>query len=265
MLPILQSSSDDLLRYYRRAKLQWARHIAEETQLDFGIVFFNPQLPLRDANRVYDAFVPPAMKVSDILTEADQFFAARNLRCTQWTLSASADPASGKELVDAILSRGYRADLYDVMRLSALPGVLPPARDDLQILPARASFRHARQIAEESAQRVGAPALADASMLHLDDPQWDALLALKDGAVVGRIGVLSVGEIGLIENVFVSAPFRQQRVATTMLHRAIEICQRSLFRHVLLGVSSDNASAISLYKKFGFAKVADAPTYILSD
>ena len=32
-------------------------------------------------------------------------------------------------------------------------------------------------------------------MLHLDDPHCDAMLALKDGTVAGRAGVLAVGDI----------------------------------------------------------------------
>jgi ribosomal protein S18 acetylase RimI-like enzyme len=263
-LPILSTTHDDLLRFYRRAKLHWARHLAEESPLDFGVAFFNPQLPIRDANRVYDAFVPPDMTPAEMISQAEQFYAERNCRCLQWTLSAGADPASAARLENELLNRNFRPDLYDVMRLGSLPADLPPARTDLQILPARASFRHARQIAEESANRIGVPQLADASMMHLDDPLWDAMLAFKDGVVVGRLGVLSVGEFGLIENIFVSSAFRRQGVATTLLHRAIDVCKRSLFRHVLLGVSSDNQQAISLYHKFGFTKVADAPTFVAS-
>jgi ribosomal protein S18 acetylase RimI-like enzyme len=263
-LPILSTTHDDLLRYYRRAKLQWARHLAEESPLDFGVAFFNPKLPIRDANRVYDASIPPDTTPAEMISQAENFFAEQNCRCLQWTPSASADPVTAARLESELLDRNFRPDLYDVMRLGSLPADLPPARTDLQILPARASFRHARQIAEESANRIGVPQLADASMMHLDDPLWDAMLAFNDGAVVGRLGVLSVGEFGLIENIFVSAAFRRQRVATTLLHRAIEVCQRSLFRHVLMGVSSDNHEAISLYHKFGFTKVADAPTFVAS-
>ena len=152
------------------------------------------------------------------------------------------------------------------MRLNSLPADLPSPRLDLQIIPARASFRHARQIAEESARQRGIPSLADASMLYLDDPQWDALLALKDGEAVGRIGVLSVGEIGLIGKCLrgpsVSSPGRRQHDDDQRAIRNLPAA--SLFRHVLLGVASDNDAAISLYHKFGFTKVADAPTFIIS-
>jgi ribosomal protein S18 acetylase RimI-like enzyme len=42
-----------------------------------------------------------------------------------------------------------------------------------------------------------------------------------------------------------------------MMCRAMEICARSLFKHVLLRVLLDNDIAIALYKKFGFAKIGE--------
>jgi ribosomal protein S18 acetylase RimI-like enzyme len=263
-LPILQTTQEDLLRYYHRAQLQWARHLGSENQLDFGVAIFNPQLhDVHDANRILDAVLQPEESATAVIAQADAFFVEQGCRCQQWTLNESAPLHQRQRLENELQTQNYRRRVDHVMRLVGGPSIVP-IRGDLQILPARASFRHARQIAEQSADHRGLLQLADASMLHLDDPLWDALLALKDGVVVGRLGVLSVGEIGLIENVFVAEPFRRQGVAATLLTRAIEICQRSLFRHVLLGVESQNSAAISLYQKFGFTKVAEAVAFISS-
>lgn len=258
MLPILNHTSEDMLRYYHRAKLQWVRHLGEEKQLDFGVAIFNPALSMRNANQIYDAALPAGMEASKAIEEAEEFFASVKCPCLQWTISASE---RGNQLGQELEPRGFAMRVHEVMRLAALPATLPKVREDLQILPARASFRHAREIAERSASEAGEPLLAEASMLHLDDPQWDALIALKDGVVVGRAGVLSVGEVGLIENVFVLPEWRRKGVATTLVVRGIEICQRSLFRHVLLGVEKGNATAIALYERFGFVKVAEGRSY----
>ena len=48
-------------------------------------------------------------------------------------------------------------------------------------------------------------------MMHLDDPHRDALLALKDSTAVGRDGVLAVGEIGLIESLYVAKAQKKGR------------------------------------------------------
>src|SRR5207245_6302591 len=90
----------------------------------------------------------------------------------------------------------------DVMALHQ--AALPPLADisGVKIIPARASFRHTRQLVEESAARWKTPQLTDAKMLHLDDPHWDALLALKDGQLIAFIGALAVREIRRLEDVY---------------------------------------------------------------
>ena len=98
-------------------------------------------------------------------------------------------------------------------------------------------------------------------MSHLDDPHYDALLALKGGAAVALIGVLAVGEIGLIEPVFVAASMRRKGLGTMMLSRAMEICARSLFKHVMLSVLPHNQPAQMMYGRLGFQKVGTFTAY----
>jgi ribosomal-protein-alanine N-acetyltransferase len=114
---------------------------------------------------------------------------------------------------------------------------------------------------EESAERYKTTQLADAQMLHLDDPHWDALLALKDGEPVAYMGVLAAGEIGRIDDVYVARAHRGKGLGALMLSRVLEISARSLFKHVLLSVNPKNGAAIGLYKKFGFAKVGEVVGY----
>jgi ribosomal protein S18 acetylase RimI-like enzyme len=132
---------------------------------------------------------------------------------------------------------------------------------DLKIIPARASYRHSQTLAEEASRRWNEPQLVDAAMLHLDDPHWDAMIALKDGRAVARVGVLAVGDIGRIDHVFVSEPFRGQGIGRTMMSRALEICARSLFKHVFLSVAPDNSRAIDLYQRLGFEKIGAIEEY----
>jgi ribosomal protein S18 acetylase RimI-like enzyme len=42
-----------------------------------------------------------------------------------------------------------------------------------------------------------------------------------------------------------------------MMSRALEICARSLFKHVFLSCRGDNSPAIALYSQLGFQKIAD--------
>jgi ribosomal protein S18 acetylase RimI-like enzyme len=45
------------------------------------------------------------------------------------------------------------------------------------------------------------------------------------------------------------------------MSRALEICARSMFRHVMLCVACDNAAARSLYAGFGFRPIGQMVTY----
>ena len=94
----------------------------------------------------------------------------------------------------------------------------------LTVIPARASFRHARELARERAAEWDEhPQLIEAAMLHLDDPHYDAMLGLRDGPAVGFAGVLAVGDVGRIDQVFVSEKFRRRGIGRTMMSRAMEV------------------------------------------
>lgn len=262
-LPILKSThelkSADLLRHFLAAEFQWARHLGEETPLEFGVVVANPSLNrVYDANRVFDLSLPPGVDPRLVIASVEEFFNSRGCICHQWSINPSIDPARSDLLESHLLSVNFQKLAYQVLRAQSGVHNLK-YRDDLQIIPARAGYRQARELASEQAmERWNEPQLADASMLHLDDPGWEALLALKDGIPAGMAGVLSMGEIGLIEEVYVSKKFRNTGVGQTLLVRMIEICARSLFKHVLLGVDPGNSAALGLYQKAGFAKVAEA-------
>ena len=116
-------------------------------------------------------------------------------------------------------------------------------------------------MAEEAAKRWNEPQLTDAAMLHLDSTQWDSLLALRDGKAVAHVAVMAMGEVGRIDDVFVSESARRQGVGRTMMSRALEICARSLFKHVMLCTGQDNAPAQARYASLGFTKVGTITAY----
>src|SRR5688500_9630516 len=216
-LPILQASNDptpaNLVRLFHRTELHWVRHLGEETQLDVGTAIANRDLPtIWDANLDIDAAVPAGTTVEVAGEEAERHFAATGTTCRQWILNPSAPAERTGPLKEFLTARGWGPEPADIMHLGGRPAGVVREVGGLTIIPARASYRHARAIAEEAAAGWDAPRLADAPLLHLDDPHWDALLAIRDGAAVARAGVLAVGEIGRIDHVFVSAPFRRQGI-----------------------------------------------------
>jgi ribosomal-protein-alanine N-acetyltransferase len=265
-LPILKAYTDatpeNLVRLFHRTELHWVRHLGEEAQLDAGVAFTNPELTaVGEANGVVDAAVPPGVSPADAVDEVRRHFEATGTTCRRWLLNPAAPEAQTRPLGDYLVSAGWRMEPYDIMYLAGRPAAPLAEADGLTVIPARASFRHAREIAEEAAAECGVPQLADASMLHLDDPHWDAAVALREGKAVARAGVLAVGDVGRIEHVFVSAADRRRGVGRTMVARALEVCARSLFKHVMLCVRPDDAAAIDLYTRFGFRTIGQMSAY----
>jgi len=264
-LPILhmttQPTREDLIRLFHRTELHWSRHIGEETALDVGTAFVNAELPrVRDANHMFDAALPPEMTPQQAVEQVEDHFRLAGVRCGSWVMNPSSAPAQTAPLVEHLLAQGHRRDALDIYYLGGQPRTGIQEVAGLKIIPARASYKHARQLAEEAA-RQREPQLADAAMLHLDDPHTDALLALKDGAPAATVSVLAVGELGAITELFVSEPFRRQGIGRTMMSRALEICARSLFRHVFLTVRPTNTAAVALYAGLGFRKIGEFVAY----
>jgi ribosomal protein S18 acetylase RimI-like enzyme len=265
-LPILQThqqpSRDDLVRLFHRTELHWSRHLGEEAALEAGTAIANPQLGrVWDANRVLDAAVPEGAAVAELVGEVEAHFSSQGSRCAQWTMNPSAAPDRTTPLTESLIAGGWREAAEDILYLAGRPQAPIREAGGLTIVPARASFRHWRQLAEEWADGRGEPQLAEAAMLHLDDPHYDALLALQDGAAVGRIGVLAVGEVGRVDQVYVAEAHRRRGIGRTLMSRALEICARSLFRHVLLSLEPGNDPARSLYEQVGFRMVGHITSY----
>ena len=231
--------------------------------MDVGSAFANPELPeVRYANRMLDVALPPGVSPSQAMAEVSVHFDAAGARCLLWEMNAGAGADRTQPMIDHLLAGGNTREVTDVMYLRGFPAEPLHEVGDLKIIPARAAFKHARTLFEESARDWSAPHLADAKMLHLDDSHTDALLALRGGAAVAFIAVLAVGEIGAIQDLYVSSPYRRLGLGRTMMSRGLEICARSLFKHVFVGVAPENQAAIGLYERCGFKKIGQSVAYL---
>lgn len=263
-LPILSVPLDDLLRYYEKTQRMYVEHLAEPVQLDCATAYSNKALPdVWNANHVRDAALSGGVSAEDAVRDVESHFAQAGTRCAYWSMNVSAKEEQTAPLVEWLLSRGYRREADVVMYLRQLPAISLAGVDGCRIIPARASYRHARQLAEENVREAwsGLDQLVEARLAHLDDPHWDGLLVLHDQQAVGTIGVLAVGEIGRIENLYVSSSHRRRGIARALMHRALEICARSLFKHVFISTTADNAAALDLYAKLGFITVGESVRY----
>jgi GNAT superfamily N-acetyltransferase len=272
-LPILHTTSqatpETLIRLFHKTEHHWSEHLGEETQLDAGSAFHNAQFPkVQDANRMFDAAIPENAILDQVFQSVDSHYAAHGLKCLSWVMNPSANESQKTPLIDALLSRGFQAHREDILYLQHMPRTAVQEVGGLKIIPARASFRHARDLSEKMVANR-APELAgqliEASLSHLDDPHYDSLLALKDGTAIAKVGVLAVGEVGRIEPLFVAETHRRQGIGRTMMSRALEICARSLFKHIFLSCNTNNEPAQSLYRTLGFVKIGEIVSYFIPD
>jgi len=268
-LPILKTSTapastETLVRLFHQLQANWTAHLAEQTLLDVGTAWTSAELPrVFDANRIFDVALPAEITAQAATEQVAEHYSSRGTTCWKWVMNPSAPAEQTTPMVDHLLASGYTKSVHDIMHLDRLPSSLPGGPPEgLTIIPARASFKHARALHEENAAAWNDPQLVEAEMTHLDDPHYDALIALRDGTAAALIGVLAMGEVGMIEQVYVAAAFRGKGLATTMMGRAIEICARSLFKHVMLQVSPQNATAIALHQKFGFRKIGELVEFL---
>jgi ribosomal protein S18 acetylase RimI-like enzyme len=269
-LPVIQSAplaSDDgsLFRQFERAARHFAEQIAEATELDFGVAMANPAFPLvHDANHIRQVRLPDGMKPAEAMRIVDEHFAQVGTRCRRWEFSLSAELEAARQMAAELESRGWHRETADVMLLRESHAAPEPALTQLSIIPGRAGYLRYEEISRQSAARWpdAAAQLLQASMQRLDDPHWDCWLALSAGKAVGRAGVLSAGDTGLIESLFVAGESRRKGVATALVNRLIDICARSQFRHVFLEVAGENSEGRNLYHKLGFEQIGQITQFV---
>jgi len=80
------------------------------------------------------------------------------------------------------------------------------------------------------------------------------VVAINDKMVVGYAGVWIIAGEGQITNVAVHPCFREKGIAGRMLKAIIDICILAKVTGITLEVRKSNASAINLYKKYGFTE-----------
>jgi GNAT superfamily N-acetyltransferase len=266
-LPILSTSYEpapaDLLRHYLRCRLHWVRHLSDdETVLDVGTAFTNPQLAaIGDANHIRDVSAPPGESPANVVKMVDDHFDARGVRCAYYVMNPSTPAEQNGALIEHLISTGYTPATRQVLMLGKFAGAAPRAQADLKLIPTRASYRHFHELAERHASEIGAPQLTQAWEAHLDDPHYDALLALENGATIAHGGVLAIGEMGYLAQIYVAPARRRQGIGTLILSRLMEISARSLFKSIYVDLDSSNPAAESLLKKFGFRAIGQSTIY----
>ncbi|MCC6424635.1 MAG: GNAT family N-acetyltransferase [Phycisphaerales bacterium] len=263
-LPVLQStpgsqSSDDRLRLFLRTQLHWGQALGDETDLEVGTAIVNPDLSKHpDANFVIQAALADDQSPQRALREVEEHFSGRQSSCIQWLMNHGSPNDRVAPLVAHLLANGYEEHQMRVLHLVGAPSQIVEV-GGLKIIPARASHRHLQQLAQIKAAESSRSDDALAMLLHLDDPNWDSLLALDGPDAVATVGVLSVGDIGRLDQVYVAPSHRRRGIGRTMIARALEICARSVFQQVMVMTWPDQQAITQLFAGVGFTVTGEIP------
>lgn len=140
-----------------------------------------------------------------------------------------ADGAGSPELTDFLTQRGFCRSVWTAFVLPDWRELQPP--DDVRVLPARAmrtAFRQAvvGMFPEDQLATPFAELTVEACEDRLDDPSYDACVALVENRPVGFYALHQVGDIARIAVLSVLPGHLDQGVEVAMLHHGLTLARR---------------------------------------
>lgn len=259
------STPDVLVRAVKRAQAILARLVATETYLDGATAFTSPDRSLlASANHAADLRLPPGVGAGKVLDTIDAHFAAAAVRCGSLDASELDWPA---DLKVAIESRGWRAVRRNVYLLSDY--VPPVVEAAVQVIPGRAAYGELRQALSNHAVRQHNDAArvtqqVEAAMDQLDDSRIDIFLARQSRKPVGVASLLTLGNIGVVLDLFDSSANDSSGVFNTLAARLFDHCLRAQFEQVILSLDEGDVRLPRL-ASLGFKAVASYVCYVRAD
>jgi GNAT superfamily N-acetyltransferase len=258
-----EPSVDVLRRAIGRAAVVLGRTVAEETVLAIGTCLSNPDRPgVRSANFAADLSLPDDADPDEALDQIADHFRRNGAPCH--TLRY-ADTHWPPPLADALSRRGYTPRTRVVLlHRGSTPA--PQTRAAVQVIPARAAYGELRGFYDRTArQAFGADDwlagdLVDTFIDRLDEPRLDLFMARLDGQPAAVAGVLSLGQIGVIDPAYCDTQFRGRGIAAFLMNRLMEHCHRSMFEQVIVD-RADGCVAMPFYQSLGFGAVGSYIRY----
>lgn len=252
------SSPDSLVRAVKRARMLISRTVAEESQLQGVTVFTNADRPgVRLGNCAFEASGDQDADASQSLAVMIEHFTGRRVRCQAIDSAATDWSEPWRAALEAV---GYRAQPKYVYLLR---NYQPRERESrgLQIVPGRAVYRDLRPFYELMARRAFdaddrlASDYADAMIDRLDESRLELFVGRLDGRCVGAAGVITLGNIGVIDPAYVDPDRRGGGVAAALMAHCLDHCARALFERVLVD-RSEGCYSIPFYQSLGFVEAA---------
>ncbi|HMQ15356.1 MAG TPA: GNAT family N-acetyltransferase [Phycisphaerae bacterium] len=174
-------------------------------------------------------------------------FAERGLRCHRWEPAAIQPPAPVEALVSPL---GFERRETAALGLSREPA---PAQCPVRILGGRAMRRAYTAVVAQRSAAGGrlSDQLARHQLERLNEPQYDAFVAISGDDPVGMVSLLQVGEIGRICDLYVLPDRRGRGVAAALLAHVISTARRWSLRTLCARVAVENDAALRVFSRAG--------------
>ena len=250
-------SQNEVLSAVRRTEQVYWEQICEWESLEYGVAFSCPRYPdLAGAQQLRDVWLAE-LDGPAAFDRAEQYYADRNLTCAVWS------PASGQatEPVEAVMNvKGWRRE--DIVALSLADIDKGPGELELEghrVLPARAMRR--AYLAYLESRHPGRQQECDAAFDRLDDANYELLLAVRSGDVVGAIAYHEVGEVARLREFSRSSDADESAVRRLLMAHFLLRARRLSPRAVVAGCSESAPQEIQFLEECGFAQAGKLPQF----
>jgi GNAT superfamily N-acetyltransferase len=246
----------------RTSNEAYYRQVCLEETLDNAVAHSSEEHPaLAECNFVSDVLIEELQAEPEaVLRGVQAFFAERGTACHRWI---PALQQRVETLETLLVPQGYVRE--QTVALLRPPGPPAEANPRVSMLPARAMRRACTAVLEERFAGEIRDEQVEVHLQRLNDPQYDALVAMLEDRPAGFIAVHQVGEIGRIRDLHVMPAQRRTGVATAMLNYAIATAQRWLLRPICAQVSAEDAAGRALFTGLGFEAAGTLVRYRLAD
>jgi GNAT superfamily N-acetyltransferase len=244
------NDTNDILTAFRRSERALVEQVAQWESLDFGVAYWSSAFPsLAEANQLRDVWLSD-VSAEDAFARAEAYFTERGTTSQVWSPASSQ---AVEPVAELLLRKGWNRLEAQVMALAKWDTADVMHDAAVRILPARAMRKAYRAMFE------GESARGDAAMERLNDSNLDAFVAVVDGAAVGRISYLSVGDAARVTNAFVLPEFRRRRIGMQLMGHVLRLARRLLPKALVAAGTTDAGRAFLTAN--GFEAVGVLPSF----
>jgi len=236
-----------------RAEQAYGLQLCEKETLDYGIVYTRDRFhDLPEFCQFREVVIENPSDLEKAFERTEQWFRERGIVCLRWV---PADGAGSAELTDFLTQKGFRRSVWIALVLPDWPDLQPP--EDVRVLPARAmraAFRQAvvGMLPEDQRESSLAELTVEAFEDRLDDPSYDACVALAENRPAGWYALHQVGDIARIATISVLPGHEDQRVEVAMLHHGLTLAHRLVPRVVCATVDENDVWRRGWLERAGF-------------